>query len=267
MTLYVYDGSYDGLLSALYRALQDGRAAHEAAVRARHVRTATQADLFADEVAVATNPARARRLRDALRRRTGSDALEARLYYAFLSEAEGWDRLVADAVLGLATTAHLDPRLDHVHALEALERRVRRETHRMHAFVRFEEHSDHSLRATIAPDHHVLPLIGDHFAARYPAEHWRIHDARRRLTLVHEPDGDPRLQITADGDGRTAPSPAENEFQALWQQYYRATNIPARRNLRLHVQHVPRRYWPYLTEKQPTDEPPPEPASGEPPEA
>ena len=39
-------------------------------------------------------------------------------------------------------------------------------------------------------------------------------------------------------------------MQAMWRAYFQAVTIPERRNLALHLRHVPKRYWPYLTEKQ-----------------
>ncbi|MGZ5274180.1 MAG: DUF4130 domain-containing protein, partial [Kaistella sp.] len=41
----------------------------------------------------------------------------------------------------------------------------------------------------------------------------------------------------------------EKKYQKLWQRYFTKTNIKERKNLKLHVQHVPKRYWKYLTEK------------------
>jgi probable DNA metabolism protein len=38
-------------------------------------------------------------------------------------------------------------------------------------------------------------------------------------------------------------------YQNLWKQYYQSTNIVARRNMKLHLQYVPKRYWKYLVEK------------------
>ncbi len=41
----------------------------------------------------------------------------------------------------------------------------------------------------------------------------------------------------------------EKDYQTLWQRYFTKTNITERKNLKLHIQHVPKRYWKYLTEK------------------
>jgi probable DNA metabolism protein len=42
----------------------------------------------------------------------------------------------------------------------------------------------------------------------------------------------------------------EELYQHLWQQYFKSVNIVSRKNTKLHIQHMPKRYWKYLTEKQ-----------------
>jgi probable DNA metabolism protein len=39
-------------------------------------------------------------------------------------------------------------------------------------------------------------------------------------------------------------------YQMLWQQYFNSVNIAARKNTRLHLRHMPKRYWKYLPEKR-----------------
>jgi len=45
-------------------------------------------------------------------------------------------------------------------------------------------------------------------------------------------------------------SDIEIEYQKLWSEYFDHTNIKERKNTKLHTQHVPKRYWKYLTEKK-----------------
>jgi probable DNA metabolism protein len=42
----------------------------------------------------------------------------------------------------------------------------------------------------------------------------------------------------------------EHEYQTLWNDYFKSTNIASRINPKLHTQHVPKRYWKYLSEKK-----------------
>jgi probable DNA metabolism protein len=42
----------------------------------------------------------------------------------------------------------------------------------------------------------------------------------------------------------------EAAYQTLWKTYFQTMSIAARKNKKLHLRHVPTRYWRYLTEKQ-----------------
>jgi len=111
--------------------------------------------------------------------------------------------------------------------------------------------------ALVNPDFNCLPLIGDHFAARYPAMDWLIYDTRRHYGLHWNPTTKKAEFITLDTekDGQLRQlsaemlSGVESDYQDLWKTYFRAVDIPERRNMPLHLQHVPKRYWKYLIEK------------------
>jgi probable DNA metabolism protein len=47
-------------------------------------------------------------------------------------------------------------------------------------------------------------------------------------------------------------SESEEIYQVLWRDYFKHVNIPARKNTKLHIRHVPKRYWKLLVEKQVT---------------
>jgi probable DNA metabolism protein len=42
----------------------------------------------------------------------------------------------------------------------------------------------------------------------------------------------------------------EDLYRSLWKAYYKAINIPERKNTRLMLRLMPRRYWKYMPEKQ-----------------
>ena len=124
---------------------------------------------------------------------------------------------------------------------------VAREKHRMEAFVRFEALADGRYLARIAPDFDVLPLIARHFQKRYPDMRWGIYDEARRYGICHENGTLHQLaEIAADA----VPAEQERHYQVLWQSYFHSASIASRRNLRLHRQQMPKRYWQYLTEKK-----------------
>lgn len=252
------DGSFAALLCALPVCYAEG------ALPSR-VETAGEArsgGLFARTLAVEAVQALATRVEARLEQL--APGLVARLHRAVLSEADGaaLDALrLAVCVAARGASAADDWRFGPAYRVARLAQRVSRERHRMEAFVRFERHAagdgGEIYVATVSPEHHVLPLLTAHFADRYPAMRWAIVDARRGLALVHPTpateraaDAPPTQIVPAAAVARPDEAPDEAAFQAMWQAYVRAVDIPERKNLALHQRHVPRRYWPFLTEKR-----------------
>ena len=254
MLQLVYDGTMAGLLTAIFEAYER-RAPDVMIVR----REAALADAFAQRVTIPTNAVKARRVWVGLSKKLSAAALEG-LYYCYLSglpEAEGHilafvryvfaqpDRKVEEdfghpAVLGISQTA----------------KKVGREKHRMEAFVRFQELGDGMYYAAIEPDYDVLPLIAPHFKTRYADQSWLIYDLRRKLGLHYDSSAEALTEVRLEWvrGGRHMPdanrlSPREELYQILWKDYFKSTGIPARRNEKLHLRHMPLRYWRYLTEK------------------
>lgn len=146
-------------------------------------------------------------------------------------------------------------------ALNQWHKRIKREMHRMKAFVRFAHHETGRYCASIAPDYDVLPLIARFFAQRYADQDWLIADSKRGYAVVYRhlnkqiDAHTPRIEMLSFDTELEALShekltPEEKFYQRLWQDYFHATNIKERLNKRLHQKHMPLRYWRYLTEKQ-----------------
>jgi probable DNA metabolism protein len=49
--------------------------------------------------------------------------------------------------------------------------------------------------------------------------------------------------------GKDIRDSSELDFQELWNDYYQAVNIVERKNLKVHKQFLPKRFWKYLPEK------------------
>ena len=252
------DGSFPGLLTAYAVAYRHGALP----TTVRQSGQAASGALFGETLPVETDQALAARVERGLERI--KPGLTGRLHRAFLSERLGMEvsvLRVIDAAQAEGAAAVSDWTFEPAREVARWSGRVGREAHRMEAFVRFERlaagDDDRERWAAVArPEYHVLPLLGEHFGTRYPTMAWRIVDARRRLALVHTPEpdrqpGEPATTIVPAGDlDLPGPAPDEAGMQAMWRAYFQAVTIPERRNLKLHLRHVPKRYWPYLTEKQ-----------------
>jgi hypothetical protein len=90
---------------------------------------------------------------------------------------------------------------------------------------------------------------------RYADQQWLIYDTKRKYGLYYDKQQVDFLTMsfeTETGSGkdiRNVYSEQEELYQKLWQRYFSSINIAARKNMKLHIQHMPRRYWKFLTEK------------------
>ena len=250
--VYLYDGSFEGLLSAIFETYRSKTEP------LRFVREYEWTDsLFSETISVASNDEWARRIREGMIQRTSEKAFRM-LYRCFHSEQEDVELLIYRFIdLSVKSDFNIEHNYtdDTVLGLQKIDKMMGREIHRMHAFVRFQRSPEDLYWSVIDPDFNVLPLITDHFLKRYPAQDWLIYDSRRHYgkyfdqhqldTITFDEQAHQKLRkLTPDL------SPEEEmDYQQLWRSYFKATNIPARRNMKLHLQHVPRRYWKYLTEK------------------
>ena len=135
-------------------------------------------------------------------------------------------------------------------------KKVHREKHRMEAFVRFQCTKDKLYYSIIQPDFNVLPLIKNHFEKRYADQRWLIYDSQRKYGLYYDLEKVEEVFINFGADLNNTASlkeifdEKEEIYQTLWKQYFQSVNIKARKNMKLHIQHMPKRYWKYLVEKK-----------------
>jgi len=126
-----------------------------------------------------------------------------------------------------------------------LQRQVRNEAHLFLEFLRFRERRG-VLAAQIEPKSFVLPLMGGHFAARFPGEAFLIHDLTHRAALLHQ---NGRMEIfPLDELAEEAPDPREEGYRELWRRYYDTIAIRERLNPRCRMTHCPKRFWNHMLE-------------------
>ena len=124
----------------------------------------------------------------------------------------------------------------------------------MNAFVRFEKLQDDFYFAKVEPDFNVLPLIFKHFKARYQDQKWMIFDLKRHYGIFSDRENADFFYPNEWDQNKFIKTQNllhedELKYQKLWQRYFFKTNIPERKNIKLHVKSLPKRYWKYLTEK------------------
>lgn len=200
------------------------------------VATAAHGDLFADDMVLpdAAAPAPAFRL-PAL-------AVEWLEHAALHSEAGRFELLYRLVWRLLAEPGLRDDPLDAdmLHA-ERLSRAVRRDMHKMTAFVRFRPLPGGQHVAWFEPDHHIVRATAPFFARRFVQMQWAILTPERSVRW----DG----QALAFSPGaRREDAPPADAGEQLWLTYYAHIFNPARLKPDMMAKEMPRRYWKNLPE-------------------
>lgn len=165
---------------------------------------------------------------------------------ALLHDDPGRHRLVhALAAAILRDRRHWADALDPSRLrLERMAREVRREIHKMHAFVRFRVVADAAGECRVAwfePAHHVVRAAAPFFVDRFAAMRWALLTPRG---CVHWD-----LRALAFGPPASkADAPAADDGEALWLAYYRSIFNPARVKLAMMQREMPVRFWKNLPE-------------------
>lgn len=136
--------------------------------------------------------------------------------------------------------------LPEVIIFNELRGKVTGEIHKMTGFLRFMESAEGAFYAPYAPDHDITELLMPHFAERFRAEKFVIHDVRRKIAGIY--DGRNWI-MTYAGEAEIYLSEYEKVFETLWKKYYMAVNIKERPHEKQMKNYMPVKYWKFLTEK------------------
>ncbi|MBX9759974.1 MAG: UdgX family uracil-DNA binding protein [Beijerinckiaceae bacterium] len=133
---------------------------------------------------------------------------------------------------------------DDVFRARAMAKTIRRERHKMEAFVRFREIADGDGPLFVAwfePEHHVVELTAPFFARRFASMRWSILTP---LVSAHWNTHELRM-----GPGASkADAPGGDAFEDHWRTYYASIFNPVRLKVGAMKSEMPVRYWKNLPE-------------------
>lgn len=250
----IYDETFEGFLTAVFKVYEEKLKTVQIQ-KSRNV----QSSFFGENEEIISDKVKAERVWSGLQKKL-TPLGRNQIYYSFLSEISGIENTMLayiQQVFSSVESIEKDYANPIVLQLSKIMRSVGREKHRMEAFVRFKLTKDEIYFANIEPDFNVLPLIAKHFKSRYADQKWVIYDIKRKYGLYYNlnhvemivMDFPNEFDFTKTSSDFFAEE--ELDFQELWQNYFKSTTIESRKNRLLHVRHVPKRYWKYLSEKQP----------------
>ena len=272
MQIYIFDNTFDGLLTAVF----DSFFLHQQPEML--LAEGEQLPLFADEPhRVVTDTAKAERVWKGLEKHLSKEGLHM-ITVSWLSEERALNQPLYNFICkvfrphplsrspkgeGESFRGCLDISQnasdEDVLAVRNTCRRVLHEQLRMKQFIRFQKAKDGTYLGVVSPDHNVLPLITNHFQDRFNDQPWLIYDAKRHYgyyydgkTVIHvvfEDEASVPFDLSNGKLDANVLSENDQLFQDLWRTYFKAICIKERMNPKKQLSDMPRRYWKYMTEK------------------
>jgi uracil-DNA glycosylase len=131
-----------------------------------------------------------------------------------------------------------------VHRIDLMARSVRRDLHKMHAFVRFRRMPGEHLErfaAWFEPEHFILEAAAPFFIDRFRSMDWTILTPIGSLRWNRE-------KLAFGPPAQREDAPAEDSFEEGWRGYYESVFNPARVNPAAMRAEMPKKYWRNLPE-------------------
>ncbi|WP_230532521.1 UdgX family uracil-DNA binding protein [Microvirga roseola] len=126
-----------------------------------------------------------------------------------------------------------------VHRIDSMARAVRRDLHKMYAFLRFRRmrgEGSERFAAWFEPEHFILEAAAPFFIDRFRSLDWTI------LTPIGSMRWD-RAALTFGPPARREDAPEGDEFEEGWRGYYESVFNPARVNPTAMRAEMPKKYW------------------------
>lgn len=253
MTVFHYDKTFEGLLTALFDAYFRRQFPERLLAQ-----NEPEPMFTGDSHSVTTCTEKSARVWRGLQKKlTGKG--RSMIMHAWLSEEPGSDELLFRYMRKVIDSPHdiamnfADP---DVLEVSQLAFKVSREGEHVRQFVRFQKGGDGTYFAPISPKYNALPLATEYLRDRFADQKWFVYDTKRRYGYYY--DMEKVVEVTMDDDGHLRGgwlnddllAVDEKIFQTMWKNYLKALTIKERFNPALQRRNMPRRFWKYLTEKQ-----------------
>lgn len=243
MLYYIYDGTFDGLLTAIYDAYYNKDFPEQIASQDKLIE-----NFLITKVYIQTDEEKSKKVHDAVIEKISRTAM-TNIMYAYLSEHENAGIYILEYLrFGFKVGKIADSYLadDRVNNINRLVTKVAREKHLLKGITRFRLLQNNIYYAPIEPQYNTTCLLGKHFADRMSDQIFVIHDVKRSYGVFY----DKTKWFMSDIEMNKGIVLHENElfYQELWKQYFEGITIESRINPKLQSNHMPKRYWKYLIE-------------------
>jgi len=244
--VYLHDGSFEGVLSGIYTMFYSKASVEEGELVSK---ASYQQTFFTLTLPVVTDRESAYKVAKSIYEHFGQEGFKC-IYQAYLAEYDAYGTILFRALkIAFKLGGHAFEALHYpdILKLNQLSTRVAREAHLFLGLLRFSELENGLYYAPFEPTLNIIGLLTSHFSQRLADQSWVIHDTKRKIGAFYD------QKIVVLNALEEVPtllySDREQDFQALWREYVAHIAIEARRNPKCQQQHMPKKYWKFLTEK------------------
>ncbi|OOM75168.1 hypothetical protein CLPUN_34090 [Clostridium puniceum] len=244
MKLFIYDNTFEGLLTAIY----DGFYSKEPPTSIYGINDANIPLLLGEIIEISTENDKFKKVKNAIINKIDLFALK-KIYMVFLSDDKDKAIIIfkyLKIAFKLGHDVHSFLNINEVRLVDDINKRISFECHRFNGFIRFNYIDQKFLYSSIEPDNDILELLGDHFKDRFSKEYFIIHDISREKALIYN-----RLSyeiIYMDKETYEKLKSHSDEYSDLWKTFFKSTTIEERRNPKLQSRMMPKRYWKHILE-------------------
>ena len=242
---YLYDNTFDGLLTCFYEHVYTEKADDIIPVR-KDVQLS-----LSRQMQVQTDLEKSEKVAKAIEKKISPAALR-RAYQAWLTAEDGKEMDVLRYVfLGFSLGKDVD-RLhgsETVRRIDVLNHKVSWEADRILGILRFsvvQSPQGEVLYAAISPNCDLIQTVMPHFLNRFREEPFIIHDVGREKAAFASEGSWFMRSLPKDFSPQYTTD--EEQYRELWRGYFRTAAIAQRANPQLQKHFIPTRYWQYLTE-------------------
>lgn len=239
--IYLYDGSFTGLMTAVYRAISSKKMPENIVSMEDN-----QTILFETEEVVSDEEI-AKKMQKYVAEKISYMSLDSirRCYFSNAFEKEML--ILKYILLGMKYGRKVETMLsvETVITMFKAVKRFSNEANFYREFLRFSE-NEGVLSSVIEPENFVLPYIVYHYEQRIGNLDFLIYDKTHKVALIHKDRHSDIVFI----DDFALPEVDEKErfYRELWKGYYNIIGIKERYNEKLRMNLMPKKYWKHLTE-------------------
>ena len=272
--IYRCEDTPDGILTAIYEAGLSGYGHRYIRIEPQIEGEAENITLFSEYISVQTDVFKAEKVVQTVREKISQRAYRYMMYAVAASASDRGDALYQFLTYGFSIGDKICDMLQFPPAKRVfeLQRAVGNEAHYSREFLRFKQvyRKPRVMLAVFEPEHHVLPMVMEHFSDRFSGEWFIIYDkahGEAGFHIVENPVSDDAgskgkadikgtietqieiRKLTEEEANRLERfSETEEDYADLWKTFFHAIAIEERKNENLQKNRMPLHYRKYVTE-------------------